>query len=93
MRFCIQCNKKLKSYQKKYCSISCANMPKNLVVRGLTRDTAYLVHKWKFEGESVKNIARLLDRPVSQIREILDSPLSLREWNSILYYAKIKNAE
>lgn len=44
--------------------------------RPVTADTAFLVQKWYREGDSLEEIAQLLERDVSQIRELLNCPLT-----------------
>lgn len=76
---------------KKYCSEKCkrrmhylrgrygtveTQKEEQYVPRPVTADTAFLVQKWHREGDSVKEIADLLERDEAQIRQLLNCPLT-----------------
>lgn len=83
---CLMCGKIFESkHGRKYCSEKCSREAMNLrarnanqrkpkkepVARPLTSDTKFLVCLYKKQGDSISSIAELLDRPKSQIRQIL----------------------
>lgn len=95
VRICRACGAQFETNtHRAYCSDACREAGNRQQRTGNGKDreftelTVFLVHKYSYEGMSLDEIAKVLDRSSESVRRALDTPVSREQFWAIQHNAK-----